>query len=320
MRRLILELFLLLAFMGVVYGLLEWRYRDYSIGLDGQYAQFRMEQTQAEVLFLGNSHIIPLKAASDSMRKVRSASLAFVGMDLFWTKVLLNRQQDALPRLKEVILYADPEILGYNQTLHGQAWINRALYRYGDTLYNDRLSDRWMARSNFFRSNRDLSYLFKERNGSAELPIVRDRLSLPLDDTIACKVRAIENSRSRFDERLFPENLRYLNTILDCCKQHGWQVTLVRTPKRSAFLRYFEHAGIERARLKLDSLAKARGLFLFEPGWSAEDDRLIADPDHLLLDGAKRFLEELDSAKEHHARESGMGNPDSISFSMTTGK
>ena len=90
--------------------------------------------------------------------------------------MLLNRQQDALPRLKEVILYADPEILGY-QTLHGQAWINRALYRYGDTctmIAFPIAGWRAVISSGQIGTFRTCS---ERRNGSAELPIVRDRLS-----------------------------------------------------------------------------------------------------------------------------------------------
>lgn len=300
MRRLILETILLIAFLGGVYLLLEWKYRDYSIGLDNQFQQFREERASAERLFLGNSHIIPLKAAADSLGRRPSASLAFVGMDLFWTRVLLERQQDSLPALKFVILYADPEILGYNQTLHGQAWINRALFRYGDTLYHDHSWNRWMAQSNFFRSNRDLNYLFRKSDEPMGLPLVGDRLLVPLGDTLACKARALENGRARFDEKLFRENLEYLNTLLSCCERKGWKVLMVRTPKRSAFQRYFEHAGIVHARAMIDSVAKARRLFLFEPQWSAESDSLISDQDHLGLTGAKRFMQELDSAYKVH--------------------
>lgn len=320
MRRLFLEIVLLVAFVAGVFGLLEWKYRDYSIGLDRQLEQFREERSHAQWLFLGNSHIIPLKAAADSLAHVPSASLALVGMDLFWTRVLLEREQDSLPAVVRVILNADPEILGYNQTLHGQAWINRALFRYGDTLYNDLLSERWMARSNFFRSNRNLSWLFRRHESGAEQPLVRDRLVLPLDDTLACKARALENSRTRFDERLFGENLEHLIHILDCCRRHGWETVLVRTPKRQVFLRHFEHPGIGRAKALIDSVAAARSLTVFEPRWPGSDDRFIADPDHLTIDGARRFITQLEAALKDQSVDTGSGRPAPMSFSMITGK
>ena len=116
-RLLFLEIAALLSFSILVIFFLEWKYKSYETQADILMKEYQRKKTDAEILWLGNSHTIPLVAEMDSLGiHTPCVSFAYGGMDLFWSAVLYEKYRKEIPHLKTLCIGVDEELLGYNQT------------------------------------------------------------------------------------------------------------------------------------------------------------------------------------------------------------
>lgn len=293
--RLWLELAGLLLFLAVCIQLLELKYSGYVTGADILMNHFRKHKEGASILFAGNSHTIPLTAAMDSLQQGNGgASLVFGGMDLFWTGVLVSKYMDSVPNLKTVFIGVEEELLGYNQTRFKLEYVNRSLYRYTDTLFEDTPFNRLMARSNFFRSNRDISYLVDQRNQPTDLAPMLHGIFQPGDAYSRCVRRAYENSVVRFNAGFIAENLGFLGALINRVRERGKEVILVTTPKSDCYLRERNAYTMELAASALRKFVNEKQVFYYNGNTRTNfPDSFFNDSDHLNLKGAAVFLDTL---------------------------
>ncbi|HRH66732.1 MAG TPA: hypothetical protein PLU53_10585 [Bacteroidia bacterium] len=293
-RYLFLEIAGLILFLLLVTGFLEWKYASYQTQADILMENFQKKKTNAEILWLGNSHTIPLIAQLDSLNaKPGSVSFAYGGMDLFWSTVLLEKYMDQIPGLKTICIGADEELLGYNQTRFKLEYINRALYRYTDTLDDDSPFNRLLARSNFFRTNRDISYLVNQRNQPSDLKPMLHGFFTPGSMDQQCRERAKENTLTRFSTELIPENIALLKQIIEKAKAAGKNVILFSTPKSSCYLHYRDSTSIGVSKNAFREFISQHPVVFLNGNTNPYPDSLFRDPDHLNLMGATVFLDNL---------------------------
>ena len=292
--KLFLEIAALLLFLVLLTGFLEWKYASYRTQADILMEEFQKNKSNAEILWLGNSHTIPLVAEFDTLHlQPPSASFAYGGMDFFWSAVLLEKYKGQMPRLKTLCIGVDEELLGYNQTFFKLEYINRALFRYTDTLDEDSRFDRLLASSNFFRTNRDISYLVNKRNQPSDLKPMLQGFFQPGSMDQQSRQRAKENSITRFSKKLIPKNIFLLKKIVETAKASGIDVLLFTSPKSASYIHYRDSASIESSRLALRDFTVSENLIYKNGNRFQFPDSLFADPDHLNPTGAKIFLDSL---------------------------
>lgn len=287
-RKLGFEIAGLLAILIAVMVLLEWSYKTYVTGPDQLISEFTKKKSKSEILWLGNSHTLPFVALADEGdRDTIFSSLAYGGIDLFWTQILLKKYVGELPNLKLILVGIDEDQLGYNQSVFGVEYGNRAFYRYTDTLYKDTKTERILASSNFFRSNRDFSHLFGSAAGDSSL-------NSPLQNTIytpyeaGCRQRAVEHSEIRFSDALIQENKKCLQEIIALAEQKNIQLIFFIPPKSNCYLQFRNQLNINYARTVLDSVLQGANIALIDLDEVYNfPDSLFRDPDHLNRKGTE---------------------------------
>jgi hypothetical protein len=288
LRRFLTELFILLAAFILIVVLVEWRYSFYVTDADILIEKFESRKPKAEYLFFGNSHTIPIVKA-DTLNHA-NASLASGGMDLFWITVLAKNYIKQAKNVTTIFAGIDEELLGYNQAWYRQEYISRSLYRYTDTLYQATSSEKWMAKSNFFRANRDLRFLFGTRNYS----LLDKNLQETQVNLSACRSRAIEHSVLRFSKNLISENTRLLTEFIAICKKSNKKLVIFIPPKTPCYFEMRNKRNIASSRHVIDSLVTAEKImlvdFTIDPDFTVAD---FGDPDHLNKTGGAKALEKL---------------------------
>lgn len=295
-KRLLLEILILLLAVSAALFLIEKKYEGFETPVDHMMHRFDKHAKNADVLLLGNSHMLPMANYLDTcIEKDRYVSMAFGGMDIFWSTALVKKKIDDIPQLKTVIFSIDEEMLGYNQSFFRQDQVNRSFYRYTDTLYKPTASDKILARSNFFRANRNTSFLFTGKNDVE----MRELLQVvPLQSMSACRSRAQEYSVYRFNASLIDENVQLLSELIDVIKIAGKKIVFVTMPKNDCFLTFRSGENAKKGESKLDSLSKAKQVQWINYSKEHFSDTLFRDVDHLNYEGAKMIWTRLEKEVE----------------------
>ncbi len=290
MKKITLEILAGLIFLIAVIFLLEFLFRNYENGIDRIMGEFLIKKERAEVILISNSHGLPLNGELKRSKNTNTACLTIGGMDLFWMQALFKRFAPEMPRAKYVIFNCDPELLGFNQTISGLQYMNRMMYQYADTMYGNRIMDKILARSNFFRSNRDLDYLFGNRSHN-EFMISPEASKTNAFTDEECKVRAEEISERRFSKKYFSENLSYIISILRECRRHNKRVIVFQTPKCDCLKIYISKKNLSDAAQALDSvfLANQINLFNFSKDTTFHREE-FSNPDHLTLEASRKLM------------------------------
>lgn len=281
---------------------LEYRYKNYSTVTDSVYQNLDVNKLKLTHLYIGNSHTINLGTyTNDSNAFV--GNFGYQGLDLFKTFALLRKWIPQMKQLKYVYLGLDYEVLGQNQSLSGEEYLDRQFFKYTDTLYKFNVSNVLMSKSNFFRANRDLSYLFKSSS------VKKDATNfIPLDtkkgnlNDAGCKKRAREHSLIKFKKNLLNENLAYLNEIIQICKKQHVELILFNSPKTSCFRNYVVQENVQLAHSKIDSLLQVNQLHYYDY-YSSKDfvDSDFKDYDHLNLIATKRMIDLINRERDRIA-------------------
>lgn len=290
----------LLGFLLIVGGMaavLEWRYKNYVTVPDILYYKLEEDGSKYTHLYIGNSHIGAFHAYNpDSNAKVRNLSLQ--GQDLFKEWVALKKWLPKMPNVKTVVLGLDYEIIGQNQTLSGEEFLDRQFFRYTDTLYRYSFSNVMMAKSSFFRSNRDIKYLFSNGDNMGD-PSKMDLNFIPVESRkkvtdAECRKRALEHSLIKFKKAVIPENEVYLERIISLCKERNVKLLVINTPKSECYKGYLYRENSNYAKQQIDSVLSANGIHYYDfdgdPMFAPDD---YADYDHITYDASKKLLDSL---------------------------
>ncbi|MFH2094171.1 MAG: hypothetical protein ABIJ16_00620 [Bacteroidota bacterium] len=288
MRKLLIEISaLLIVFSGFV-ALLEYHYNNYKTPVDFIIDKFDRKKDISSTIIIGNSHaemLGPVKLLPDSFSTV---NISMGGQDLYHILLLLEKCIPEAENLKLVVLGLDYELAGYNLAKEKQEWKDRFYYPWNRNIYDRSFGNIIMAKSNFMRSNRDLSFIFKPQKTDASellIPPVSDG-----NDDYYCKKRAQEHSVYKFNRDLAEENMSYLKRISELCRKNKITLLLINTPKTDCYTHYFnkEVAGFSSGLYKKFSQEnKVLFLDLFSDSCYTESD--FIDFDHLNEQGVGKI-------------------------------
>ncbi len=284
--KLFIEILVLLSGITLTVGLIEWRYRSYKTPIDVVMKNFNDTKNTAEILLVGNSHVIPLSVylKKYSENNSKYTTIGFGGIDLFWEAVFLKKYMDSIPHLKSIVFSVDEELMGYNQSFFKQEYTNRSFFKYTDTLYKITLSDRWLSKSNFFRSNRNAEYLFSEQ----KVPPMNDLFIAPKTETpLRCRQRAKEQTEFRFNPDLIAENKTILKETIARIQKSGIAIVFVILPKKECFKENRNKKNIEIGLQALRSVIKEMNVQLRDFSSQVYPDSLFRDADHLNMFGSQ---------------------------------
>ncbi|MEO8087426.1 MAG: hypothetical protein ABI763_11430 [Bacteroidota bacterium] len=289
MKKIIIEISALLIFIIAVFMLLEFLFRDYKNGVDRVMDDFFKSRDQAEVLMVGNSHALPFYNALKHEEGSGVAFLTIGGDDLFWMQALVRKQLHSMPAVRYVILNCDDELLGFNQSLSGLSFMNRMLYQYTDEMYANKEMDILLSKSNFFRSNRDIGYLFsKQSNANIVMANAGGKGTFTDEE---CKVRAKEISEKRFQTKLFSENLTYVVSIINEVKRCNKILFVLKLPKCDCLSAAVNQENLADSRRLLDSVFMATKTEMLDFSGDHTFTRdAFANPDHLTPQVAKKLM------------------------------
>ncbi len=298
--KLFIEIFFFLLFMGAILLLLEYKFSNYNTPVDYVFSDLKNEKQRNKIdfVYIGSSHMgIIGEYHPNEDYTVRN--YAFQGLDLFKQYTILKRWLPKMKNLKGVLLCLDYELIGHNQTISGEPHLDRQFYKYTDTLYAYNFTNKIMSSLNFFRSNRDLSYLFKnetkitvkkERDFSEFIPVEsRNNLS-----EVNCMKRARELSQIKFRKSVVEENLQILIAIFDLCERYNIEIVFFNPPKRACYKNSINVENVSLAKDKIQQLLTEHNIIFYDfyDDKDFEDSDLV-DYDHLNTKGAEKLINKI---------------------------
>lgn len=295
MKKFIISFLFTSAGMLFIILLFEFKYKSYETSYDYIYSKFINQKNEINVIYIGNSHTGVLKKNQINSQDVVS-NLSSQGQDLFKIYVILKKYVPLVPQLKRIYIGLDYEMLGQNQTISGEEFIERQLYKYTDTLYHYDIANIIMSQSNFFRANRDLTFLFKSNNNKESkqkantfIPVTSKKTNLK-----DCEKRALEHSLIKFKKELCPQNLSYIVELIKLCKLHNVSLIFFNPPKRKCFCDNINYDNSMYAKKQIDSIMIDYKIPYYDfIGDTAFIEADFTDYDHLNLNGVKKMLYKL---------------------------
>ena len=292
MNKSYFNILLLFVLVTIVAVLLEYKYKNYQNPADLLFVGLEKDAPTINEIYIGGSHTAVFGTySSDSSKVIRN--LSFQGFDLFKINAIIKKWQPKMTDLKTIYLGLDYEMLGQNQAVSGEAYLDRQFFPYIDTLYNYNVTNLLMSKSNFFRSNRDLSYLFQRSNQKKIttpnfIPLGTKKENL---NDKACKQRATEHSLIKFKKQLLNQNITYLNDLITTCKKNNIQLIIFNPPKTACFKDYEVKENVTMAKFKIDSLLTENQIKYYDFCQSTDfEDGDFNDYDHLNTAACKRLI------------------------------
>jgi hypothetical protein len=292
MKRISLEIAAILVFTTMVFLCMEFLFRNYRNSVDYIMDDFFEKKNNAEVLLVGNSHALPFYFSLKEEGNQNVGCLTIGGDDLFWMQALVKKYLHGMPRVRYVILNCDDELLGFNQSLSGVKYMNRMLYPYADTMYGNKAMDIMLSKSNFFRSNRDIGYLFNKTAGKKMVIVNAGGTGGFTDEE--CRARAEEISEKIFRQKVFSENLEYIKSIIAEVNRCHKKLFIIKLPKCDCLEASVRHENLAASHKLLDSLFKASAVGVFDFAGDTSFHRTdFANPDHLFPHSAHRLMQKI---------------------------
>lgn len=220
-----------IIFVGLAIFILEKKYSHYQNTYDVIFSNLDKTKTIYTDLYIGNSHTIALGNYSTKLGAI-VINLATPGQDLFKTYGVLKKWIPQMHNLQCIYFGLDYENIGQNLSLSGLDYEDRQIYKYTDTLYKEGLENLVMAKSTFFRANRDVSYLFGGKDFSGIKNFIPPAINLNDEN---CKKRALEHSQIRFKKELIEENVNILNSIILLVQKNQKKLIVFNPPKSKCF-------------------------------------------------------------------------------------
>ncbi len=271
--------------------LMEVAFRDYTSYVD--YAFSGIAASDDPILILGNSHLGVLRLDSLSGGGVHNACIG--GQDWYHARQLL---EFAIKKgyTRKVVFSADDNLLGYTLSTTNQAYMDRQYFMWSGELQDRRLFNQIMARSNFFRSSRDFSWLLRRlSNGSpAEETTIdsKEMNFIPLESGSLdrrCSLRAREDYRVKYNGSLIESNKDQLRQVVSQCKGSGIELVLVNPPKRSCYLQGIDSLARAKMASFVNSIECDGYIYVDLVGSPIFTDDDFIDPDHLNTKGALKL-------------------------------
>ncbi len=281
---------LFLFFNGIIIFLLEIVYNKYENTYDSIFKDIDKNKNLYTDVYIGNSHTMALKENTDNPN-AKVLNIATPGQDLFKTYAILKKWVPLLQNVKTIYIGIDYEMLGQNLSLSGLPNEDRQLYKYTDTLYYQNAENILMAKSSFFRANRDLNFLVYKKDVEVNKNYIPPVIQLNEED---CKKRALEHSQIRFKANLIDENVNYIVEIIKMAKANEKQLVIFIPPKSSCFKNNVIANNIQLSKLKLDSIltkANIKYFNFYEDAVFVANDFL--DYDHLNTTGVKKLISKI---------------------------
>jgi hypothetical protein len=303
--KLIGEIVVLLLILAFTAFYIEKKYSEFETAADQIFKNYDLYKNDSIVVILGSSHALMLDDYyPDTSKYVVNFSIG--GQDLFREHMVLRKIVNDGAKIQRVILCLDFDAVGYNQVLSGEGYIDKQYYKYLDTLYDDGFTNRLMGASAFFRSNRNISYLFKEAEESHFVKTKGGQASgipyVPLGNGSLsdedCKGRAIEHSSIKFNSDLLFENTSHLSGIIALCKSHSIELVIITTPKMECYRLNSVKKNIDRAKdlilftLKEEKIEHSYCDFYDDPSFTPDD---FIDYDHLNQKGVIKLYQKLNT-------------------------
>jgi hypothetical protein len=273
---------------------LEVVFRDCNTLGDYIFRRYLKHANELECLFVGNSHIGALDFELPK-NDPRIVNMSVGGQDIFRSYTVIQAVLKQSPNLKKIYIGLDYDLIGYNQSKSGQEYIDRMYYKYTGILYNDSYSNRLMASSSFFRSNRAIGFIFNRHQdedlASNFIPVANKNLT-----DADCRRRADEQTRIKYKTYNIEENIGFLNKIFKLCKEHHVQLVALNPPKSSCYKHHANAEVMSSASHIMDSILTANGVaynnFYID---SSFHDNLFVDFDHVNQEGVKLLLKKLNT-------------------------
>lgn len=297
MRKLIQTIVLFCLLNGSVLYLLEFRYAGYLNPYDIIFKGVEQNKDRYTDIYIGNSHTMALKTyTGDSNATV--VNIATPGQDLFKTYTILKKWVPLMKNVKRIYFGLDYETIGQNLSLSGLDFEDRQLYRYTDTMYKYSIDNIVMARSNFFRSNRDLKYLYKGQD-LENLQNYIPPVTILSDEN--CKKRALEHTQIRFKKNLIAENTGYLIEIFKLAQTYNKKLVVFIPPKSTCYKEHSLKENVLFSKNIVDSVLGKNFItclnFYSDPTFTQE---YFLDYDHLNEKGRKKLIDTINlSLKEN---------------------
>ena len=300
---------LVLGICALTMVLLEFTFRNYSTSADRLFQTYYSKTDSVQTIYIGNSHIgVFTDLFPAEVKEVGNLSLG--GQDIFRMYSVLKTVLPKSHALKKIYMGLDYDLIGYNQTKSGQEYIDREYFKYTGELYNNNMTNRAMSQSFFFRSNRDIAYIFKRNKdekkdlnfipvtNSAPVAVIADTTSAQTKNIVAlphktldpfmCRKRAEEHSLLKFKQKNIGENLEYLNKIIALCNQYNIQLVLFDPPKTECYRANCNKENVTHAKQVIDSFAIANKTpYLDFYNDTTFTDDMFVDFDHLNATGVK---------------------------------
>lgn len=287
-RRFFIDAIILLVFtLGALF-FFDNLFKETKNNYDFLFQELQEKSLKITRLNIGNSHIGALMNYGNDSATCFNASAG--GQDIFHTCAVLRKFIPSAPNLKTIIFGLDYDLLGYDFLIANEIWKDRQYYQYTTTLYDNSLINHFLARSSFFRNNRDFNLLWLQKTGTQNkmnfTPITNGK-----ENDCDCEDRAREHSEIKFNPDLIPINIRNIIDIIFLCKKHNIKIIFLNTPKKASYCQSYNKRTIELTKNFLKYLnisSKIRFIDLFNnPTFNDED---FIDCDHLNETGAKKLI------------------------------
>ena len=290
MRKLIQTIVLFCLLNGGVIYLLEFRYSGYKSPYDIIFKGVEENKDRYTDIYIGNSHTMALKTYTGDSNSI-VVNIATPGQDLFKTYTILKKWIPLMKNLKKIYFGLDYETIGQNLSLSGLDFEDRQLYTYTDTMYKYSIDNIVMARSNFFRSNRDLKYLYKSQDLESLQNFIPPVTILSEEN---CKKRALEHTQIRFKKNLIEENSGYLTAIIKLAKSYNKKLIIFILPKSSCYKDHSLKENVLFSKNIVDAVLEKNSLscldFYTDPSFTQE---YFLDYDHLNEKGRKKLIDKI---------------------------
>ncbi len=270
--------------------LLEKKYANYQTTYDIILKKLIENKNECTDIYIGNSHTMALKKYSN-IPEVKIINIGTAGQDIFKTYNILKKWIPLMPKLQHIYFGLDYETMGQNLSLSGLDYEDRQLYPYTDTLYKYSLENIVLAKSNFFRANRDVKFLYSKQILEDAESYIPPAIKLSAED---CKKRALEHSMIRFKKELINENAQLLSALLRLAKQYNKSFIIYNPPKTSCYKQNEAKENIALAKATIDSVFKANNTpyYNFYDSEEYTNDYFL-DYDHLNEKGRIKFVQAL---------------------------
>ena len=284
MSKFIKGITLFFIFIFITIFLLEKKYTTYQNAYDIVFKDLKKNTLLYTDIYIGNSHAMALGTFTNKEAS-KVVNLGTPGQDLFKTYTILKKWLPLMTNVKYVYVGLDYESIGQNLSLSGLGYEDRQIYKYTDTLYDNSIENILMAKSNFFRSKRDVKYIFFRRDFSLSKNFIPPNFKLNYED---CKKRALEHSQIRFKQDLIVENINLLESIIEVIKLNNKDIILFNPPKNSCYIENVNIKNINIAKEKIDNVLKKHSISFYNNDNFNESH--FIDYDHLNKKGSIKLI------------------------------